>query len=130
MAPVKMGFVGLGYITYHAHLPPFKEMADAGEVVFQAFCDTDADTANERAREFGANAVYTDHHEMFDKEELDGVYICIPPTLHTDVETVAAEKGIRSARTPARLRSAIYAGRCCTGRRSVPETRSMRGRRV
>jgi myo-inositol 2-dehydrogenase/D-chiro-inositol 1-dehydrogenase len=94
MAPVKMGFVGLGHITYNAHLPPFKAMADAGEVVFQAFCDTDADTANERAKEFGANAVYTDHHEMFDKEELDGVYLCIPPTLHTDVETVAAEKGV------------------------------------
>jgi predicted dehydrogenase len=31
---------------------------------------------------------------MFEQEDLDAVYLCIPPTLHTDAELVAAERGI------------------------------------
>ena len=94
MEAVRLGFIGLGYITVNAHLPPLAEMAGKGLVVLQAFCDADEETAAGQARAFGANAVYSDHREMFEKEDLDGVYICIPPTLHTDAELIAAEKGI------------------------------------
>ena len=31
---------------------------------------------------------------MLDEEELDALYVCLPPTLHTDQITVAADKGI------------------------------------
>ncbi|MDE2998192.1 MAG: Gfo/Idh/MocA family oxidoreductase [Gemmatimonadota bacterium] len=94
MTAARLGFVGLGHITVNAHLPPLAALAEKGDVTLQAFCDVDGETAAGRARTFGANAVYTDHREMFDKEDLDGVYICIPPTLHTDAELIAAEKGI------------------------------------
>ncbi len=94
MNAARLGFIGLGHITVNAHLPPLAELVERGLVVFQAFCDMDEETAARQARAFGANAVYTDHHEMFEKEALDGVYICIPPTLHTDAELIAAEKGI------------------------------------
>ncbi len=94
MTAARLGIIGLGHITVNAHLPPLAELAERGLVVFQAFCDTDEETAARQARTFGANTVYTDHHEMFEKEELDGVYICIPPTLHTNAELIAAEKGI------------------------------------
>lgn len=91
---MRLGFIGLGHITQNAHLPPLAQMAESGEVVLQAFCDANGDTAQEQAQKWGAKAVYTDHHEMFDKEDLDAVYLCIPPTLHTDAELIAAEKGI------------------------------------
>ncbi len=94
MNAARLGFVGLGYITVNAHLPPLAVLAEKGHVTLQAFCDADGGTAASQARTFGANAVYTDHREMFDKEDLDGVYICIPPTLHTDAELIAAEKRI------------------------------------
>ncbi len=94
MKPVRLGFIGVGHITTHAHLPPLAEMAEAGEVVLQAFCDVDEKAVEEQAGAFGVEAVYTDPHEMFEKEALDGVYVCIPPTLHTDAETIAAERGI------------------------------------
>ncbi len=94
MSALRLGFIGLGHITVRAHLPALADMVDSGGVVLQAFCDMNDETAAEQARAFGAKAVYADHHEMFEKERLDGVYLCIPPTLHTDVALIAAEKGI------------------------------------
>jgi myo-inositol 2-dehydrogenase / D-chiro-inositol 1-dehydrogenase len=94
MSGLRLGFVGLGHITQHAHLAPLAERVEKGEVVFQAFCDVNEETASEQAKKWGARGVYTDYRAMFDAEDLDAVYLCIPPTLHTDVELIAAEKGI------------------------------------
>lgn len=94
MSGLRLGFIGVGYITQQAHLKPLAEMVESGEVVFQAFCDVNEETASEQAKIWGAKSVYTDYRAMFDSEELDAVYLCIPPTLHTDVELIAAEKGI------------------------------------
>jgi len=86
---VKVGFIGAGGIArYHAeHLAKIKE----ARIV--AFCDLSKERAEKMAREFGAGS-YTDHHRMLEKEELDAVYICIPPFAHQDQEILAAEKGI------------------------------------
>ena len=94
MNPVRLGIIGLGYITRRAHLPPLAQMVESGKVILQAFCDVDEDGVVEVGKEWGAQAVYTDHHEMFDREDLDAVYVCLPPTAHTDAELIAAEKGI------------------------------------
>jgi predicted dehydrogenase len=69
-------------------------MAKRGEVVLQAFCDVNEESGQEQAAVFGVENVYTDHHEMFEHEELDAVYLCIPPTLHDDVEMICATRGI------------------------------------
>jgi predicted dehydrogenase len=37
---------------------------------------------------------YTDYNELFEKESLDAVIICTPPTLHYPIARKAAEKGI------------------------------------
>ena len=92
MKPVRLGFIGLGHIPTRAHLPALVPLVEAGEVTLQAFCDINDETAKTQAATFGAQAVYTDHHEMLDKEELDAIYLCIPPTLHTDEILIAADK--------------------------------------
>jgi predicted dehydrogenase len=69
-------------------------LAAAGEVVFQAFCDLDPEAAKAQAAAFGARAVYVDHHAMFEHEELDALYLCIPPTQHTDELLLAADRGM------------------------------------
>lgn len=94
MSAIRLGFIGLGHITQNAHLPPLADLAAKGEVVLQSFCDVSETTAKEQAQKWGAKSVYTDYRAMFDAEDLDAVYLCIPPTLHTDVELIAAEKGI------------------------------------
>ena len=39
MKPVRVGCIGLGWITQRAHLPALAALAEEGQVVFQAFCD-------------------------------------------------------------------------------------------
>jgi len=94
VSAVRIGMIGLGHIAIHSHLPPLAEMSKKGEVVLQAFCDVNEESGREQAQAFGVENVYTDHHEMFEREELDAVYLCIPPTLHEDVETICATRGI------------------------------------
>ncbi len=94
MKRIKLGFIGIGHIAIHSHLPPIGELAKSGEVIIQAFCDVNEQSAKEQAEIYGIEHTYTDHHEMFEKEDLDAVYLCIPPTLHDDVELICAEKGI------------------------------------
>ena len=94
MKPVRLGFIGLGYITTRSHLPGLAPLVEAGEVTLQAFCDLNEETAKTHAATFGAQATYTDHHEMLDEEDLDAVYLCIPPTFHTDEILIAADKGL------------------------------------
>lgn len=91
---VRLGFIGLGYITVGAHLPALQPLVESGDAVFQAFCDVNEETVAEQAAAFGVEATYTDHREMLEKEELDALYLCIPPTLHTDEITLAAAKGL------------------------------------
>ena len=94
MEPVRLGFIGLGYIPTRAHLPALAPLVEVGEVVLQAFCDANEEMAREQAGEYGVNGVYGDHREMLEREELDAVYLCIPPTMHNDEIQVLAEQGI------------------------------------
>ncbi len=94
MSATRVGFIGLGHISIHAHLPGLQPLVESGEVEFTAFCDISQATLATQAAAFDARATYTSHHEMFEREELDAVYINLPPTLHTDQITIAADKGI------------------------------------
>jgi myo-inositol 2-dehydrogenase / D-chiro-inositol 1-dehydrogenase len=86
--------IGTGWIAETQHLPALRPLIESGEVVLQAFCDPNEDNLRARAAEYGVEACYTDHHPMLDQERLDAVYLLIPPTLHTDVELICAERGI------------------------------------
>jgi len=94
MKPVRVGCIGLGWIPTQAHLPALAPLAEEGQIVFQAFCDQNEETLQTQAKAYKPVATYTDHHEMLDKEELDAVYLCIPPTVHSDEVTIIADKGI------------------------------------
>lgn len=87
---VKVGFVGTGGIASEFHLPALKEI-DGVEIT--ALCDVAKDRADQAAAAFGGRA-YDDHHEMLDKEDLDALFVCLPPFAHTDAELIAAEKKI------------------------------------
>ena len=94
MTPLRIGMIGMGFMNTGTHPRALKPLIDAGEVVLQAFCDVDPDVVREQGEKFGVANTYTNHHDMFAAESLDAVYLCIPPTLHTDEVTEAAKRGI------------------------------------
>jgi predicted dehydrogenase len=87
---VKVGFVGTGGIATEAHLPALKEIEG---VAIASLCDVSKERAEAAAEQFGGRP-YSDHREMLDKEELDALFICVPPFAHSDAELLAASKGI------------------------------------
>jgi len=86
---VKVGFIGTGGIA-GAHLNNLKNFED---VEFVAMCDISEDRANARANEFGGKA-FTDYKVMFDKVDMDALYVCTPPFAHGEQERFACEKGL------------------------------------
>lgn len=90
MEKVKLGFIGTGGMA-GAHMRNLKDNFE--DVEFTAMCDISEDRAKQRAQEFGGNA-YTDFRVMYDKEELNAVYICTPPFAHGEQERIACERGI------------------------------------
>lgn len=87
---VRVGFVGAGGIATEAHLPALREIEG---VEIAALCDASKERAEAACEEFGGRA-YADHREMLNSEELDALYVCLPPDAHTDAEIMAAGKGI------------------------------------
>jgi len=87
---VRVGFVGTGGIATEFHLPALKEIEG---VEIAALCDVAKERAEEAAATFGGRA-YGDHRQMLDKEDLDALFVCLPPFAHTDAELIAAEKKI------------------------------------
>ena len=90
MDKVKLGFIGTGGMA-GAHMRNLKDNFE--DVEFSAMCDISEDRAKQRAEEFGGNA-YIDYRVMYDKEDLDAVYICTPPFAHGEQERIACEQGI------------------------------------
>ncbi len=90
MEKVKLGFIGTGGMA-GAHMRNLKDNFE--DVEFTAMCDISEDRAKQRAQEFGGNA-YTDFRVMYDKEDLNAVYICTPPFAHGEQERIACERGI------------------------------------
>jgi len=86
---VRVGFIGTGKIAGR-HLEKLIKIKD---VELVSFCDLAREKAEEVAKKYGGRP-YTNHYEMLDKENLDAIYICLPPFAHTDQEILAAEKGI------------------------------------
>lgn len=86
---LKVGFIGVGRIA-QIHMDILAKMKDVDLI---AFCDIEKEKAREYAQKFGGKA-YSDHYQMFKKENLDALYVCVPPFAHTDQEIIAAERKI------------------------------------
>ena len=85
----RLGFIGAGGIA-HRHFGVLRTMDD---VRIAAVADPDAGRASAAAQATGAVA-YPDHRAMLDAEELDAVYICVPPFAHGEPERACIERGL------------------------------------
>jgi predicted dehydrogenase len=70
-----------------------RQLAQVEGARMVAFCDAVQEKSRAAAKTYGGR-VYADHRKMFDGEELDAVYVCVPPFAHGDPEIRAAERGL------------------------------------
>lgn len=85
----RIGFIGAGFIA-NRHIDQLSTFDDAQVV---AVSDTLIERAEAQAQRVNARA-YMRYEEMLDKEQLDAVYVCVPPFAHGPVERVLIEKGL------------------------------------
>jgi predicted dehydrogenase len=90
MKPIKLGMVGSGDISKR-----FFEQASRLEAVeFAATCARHLDNAEKKARMYGIPRWYDDYEQMFKEEELDGVVVTTPHSVHAEVVLAALARRI------------------------------------
>lgn len=86
---LKAAVIGCGRISV-MHLDAISRL---NNVKLVACCDLVKEKADKAAEKYGAKA-YTSYEEMFEKEDLDSVHICLPHYLHAPVSQYAIKKGV------------------------------------
>ncbi|MCZ0960993.1 Gfo/Idh/MocA family oxidoreductase [Paracoccus sp. EF6] len=89
MTKTRLGFIGAGGIA-HRHFGVLRTMDD---VEIAAICDPDEARARQAAEATGARS-YGDHDSMLAAEDLDAVYICVPPFAHGAPERACIARGL------------------------------------
>lgn len=89
MDKAKLGFIGCGGVAQNH----FSGLAAFEDVTLAAFCDLNSSLVEETAARYGGNA-YTSHEAMLGEEELDALYIILPPFAHGPAELAAVERRI------------------------------------
>jgi predicted dehydrogenase len=87
MEQVRVGFIGAGGIA-NRHL---NDLMGFDDVTVVALADPAFDRASAQAERCDGRA-YTNYEEMLDTEELDALYICVPPFAHGNIELAAIER--------------------------------------
>lgn len=88
---LRIGVIGTGDVALKLYLPNLHD-PDNG-VVLQAVCDIVPERAQTAAKEFGAQAVYTDPQKMLEKEELDLVFVLTPLLTHPAIVRQVLQTG-------------------------------------
>lgn len=90
MKEVRVGMIGCGGIG-NLHLTNLLARDDVKIVALANLEKEGLERTGKRVP--GAN-LYLDHREMLEKEEMDAVFVAVPPNSHDDIEILAAKNGI------------------------------------
>lgn len=89
MSRLRVACVGTGFIAGR-HLAALSGFPDVSVV---AVADPEADRAQAAAQRYGARA-YDDGLALLEQEELDAVWLCVPPFAHGPLEQAAVDRGL------------------------------------
>ncbi len=100
-APIRAAVVGTGTISKEhlsflsGQLKPFEDSPGPVEdrIELAAVCDLSTVAANYAARQFGADATFTDVAEMLETAQPDVVHLLTPPQTHSKLATMCLEAG-------------------------------------
>lgn len=87
---LNVAVVGVGSHGYRNVLPTMTFLP----VRLQAFCDVNIDRAKVTAEQYGVKACYSNMEQMFRNEELDAIFLCVPPRLHPELTCEALDAGV------------------------------------
>ncbi|KYH41384.1 MAG: dehydrogenase [Candidatus Bathyarchaeota archaeon B26-2] len=93
MRKVKVGFIGAGS---HANLVHYPSLASIEEAEVKAICDLNVERLRRTAEKYGVEKQYTDYREMLEKEELDAVYVVMPPHHLYDIVADCLREGLNT----------------------------------
>lgn len=90
---LRIALLGCGNFA-HRHARTLQQLHPDVEMV--AFCNRTIDKAVDFSRQYtnGQAPVFADHHEMFERVQMDAVIISLPPYAHSDEVEIAAKLGI------------------------------------
>lgn len=87
---LKVGIVGVGSHAYRNLLPAMNYLP----VTLQAVCDTNRPLAEKTAAQYGAKGCYDNAAEMYRREKLDAVFLCVSPLVHPQLACEAFAAGL------------------------------------
>lgn len=87
---LNVGIVGVGSHAYRNILPTMNFLP----VRLEAICDIHPQRARVTAEQYGVNACYADATQMYRSENLDAVFLCVPPQLHPQLTCEALDAGL------------------------------------
>ncbi len=90
MEKIRLGVVGLGWVSQVFHLPVLTKCEDV-EIV--AVCDKDRSRAKMIADRFGITRHYSDYAQMIEKEDLDTIDVCTSTDAHLAITLAALNAG-------------------------------------
>ena len=90
MDKIRVGIIGSGGIFRNLHAPYYQEPNRRADIV--AVADLNAESADEQAAHFGAQA-YTDYRHLLDRTDIEAVDVCCHPAPHLEITLAAAAAG-------------------------------------
>jgi predicted dehydrogenase len=89
-AKLKVAIIGIGSHAYRNILPTLNYLP----VTVKALCDINENLVKATAAQYGNCNYYINTKEMYEKEELDAVFICVHPSLHPKLACEAFDEGV------------------------------------
>jgi predicted dehydrogenase len=97
MKPIGIGMIGYGGVArVHAlayRAIPFHYGIPAGTVKIVGIADVNAKAAEAAAQELGCDVWVTDYQELFARDDIEAVDVCVPNHLHEEITLAAAVAG-------------------------------------
>jgi len=87
---IKVGVIGAGSHCYRNVLPTMNYLP----VEIKAICDVNEAVAKKTAKQYGDCAYYTNTRDMYEKEDIEAVFISVGPQLHPMLTIEALDAGM------------------------------------
>ena len=88
--PLRFGVAGFGRLVRDYYLPAFRSLREARVV---AVADPLASSRSAAAKLAKGAAIYSDHRDLLDRDDLDGLLVASPPSTHLEIWRDAAAHG-------------------------------------